>query len=54
MQILVDGNESVLMSIHYDHGTIPEIIVIDMSEDRVVVKEIIIGKVTIQVFERDK
>ncbi len=54
MQILVSGEESVVMSIHYDKGKVPEILLSNIKEDRVAVKEIIVGNVTIQVFERDK
>jgi len=54
MQILVSGEERVLMSIHYDNGQIPEILLSNIMEDRVAIKEIKIGKVTIQVFERNK
>ncbi len=54
MQILVSGEESVLMSIHYDHGEVPEILLSVLKEGRVAAKEITIGKVIIQIFERDE
>ncbi len=54
MQILVSGEESVLMSIHYDHGEVPEILLSVLKEGRVAAKEIHIGKVIIQIFERDE
>lgn len=53
MQILVSGEQSVLMSIHFDKGTVPEIIETADMADRVCVKEVKIGKVVIQLFERD-
>ncbi len=53
MQILVSGEESVVMSIHYDKGKVPEILLSNIKEDRVAVKEIIVGNVTIQVYESD-
>lgn len=54
MQILMGGEEIVDMSIHYDKGTVPEILISNLKEDRVPVKEIRIGKVTVQIFERDE
>lgn len=54
MQILVDGNEKVLMSIHYEKGMVPDIKVVNLTADRTCVKEIIIGNVVIQVFEREE
>ncbi len=54
MNIIIGGEETVILSIHYDKGQVPEITVVDLAEDRIPLKEIKIGKVTIQVFERVK
>ena len=54
MQILVSGEESVVLSVHYDKGKVPKVVETSDMTDHVCQKEIKIGQLVIQVFERDK
>ena len=56
MQALYDGEESAIISIHFDHGKVPEIKIKDRITDSEYgcVKEIEFGDFRIQIFEREE
>jgi len=56
MQALYDGDERATISVHFDHGKVPDIKIVNRTEniENGCVKEITFGNVTIEIFERDK
>ena len=55
MMLIVGGEEEITVSVHYDKGKLPALNFSNKKEEdgRVCQKELIIGNLTIHIFERE-